>query len=247
MHVTTRRWTTAALCALALVTACAPQDAADEAPTSRAPAPDSAPAPLPGTVSAAAWKALEPGAPGGISLAADGQVSAGGRPFQPRLPVKDAAGGAIRYRVSPPSPGARYAFVNGTGDGGAAMLYVADLRGARLIPTQVLKYGPAPWVAYASTQPYALLVSKQEGTTELFAINLTDGTSRRVDLAALAPTGRSAAADETSLQWKDGATFTMNALVRCNPGLDDCRGDSGGTTTRAFEVTLPAAQAKPLP
>ncbi|HET6764865.1 MAG TPA: hypothetical protein VFH27_14370 [Longimicrobiaceae bacterium] len=247
MRITVRRWALAALCGVALTAGCAPRDADDAAPASRAPAPDTAPAPLPGTVSAGEWKALEPGAPGGITLAADGQVSAGGRAFAPRLPMKDAAGGAIRYRVSPPSPGARYAFVNGTAQGGTAMPYVADLRGARLVPTQVLKYGPAPWVAYASSQPYALLVSKQEGTTELFAVNLTDGTSRRVDLSSLAPKGRSAAADETSLRWKDGATFTLNAVIRCNPGLDDCRHDAGTTATRAVEVTLPAVEAKPLP
>ncbi|MDB4952165.1 MAG: hypothetical protein JWM27_4814 [Gemmatimonadetes bacterium] len=232
---------------LALAAACARGGDDGGAVKSRAPEPDTARGVYPGTASAAPWTALEPGGGGGVRLAADGTVSAGGRPFEPRLPLRDAAGSAVRYRISPPSPGARYAFVEGRVPDGASYLYVADLRGARLVPTHVLKYGPTDWVAYASTQPYGLLVSRQEGTAAFFAINLTDGTSKEVDFAALARKPKTAVVDEKTLRWKDGDTFTVSADVSCNAGLEDCRRDDGARAVAHAEVDLPSMAVRPLP
>jgi hypothetical protein len=242
----TRRLLALALLA-ALAAACGKGGDDEGAPKTRAPQPDTAHGGYAGTVSDAAWTPLAPGGSGALRIAADGTVTAGSHAFEPRLPLKDAAGSELRYRVSPPSPGARYAFVNGTAPEGTAYLYVADLRGARLIPTHVLKYGPARWVAFAAGEPYGLLVSKAEGTVALFAINLTDGTSRQIDFSPLAAKPKSAAVDEKTLQWKDGRTFTVSALVACNAGLEDCRRDDGQKTVRRAQVAVPEMAVQPLP
>jgi hypothetical protein len=243
-----RRRTLLAAAALAvLAAACGGGDEGNGAPKSRAPQPDTAHGGYNGTVSDAPWTPLAPGGGGTLRVAADGTVSAGSRAFEPRLPLRDAEGKEIRYRVSPPSPGARYAFVNGTAPEGTSYLYVADLRGARLIPTHVLKYGPAAWVAYAAGEPYGLLVSRQEGTVALFAVNLTDGTSRQIDLSPLARKPKTAAVDERTLRWQNGRSFTVNTVVGCNAGLEDCRGDDGRKTVRAARIDLPEMAVHPLP
>ncbi|HET6232263.1 MAG TPA: hypothetical protein VFE05_19470 [Longimicrobiaceae bacterium] len=231
--------------ALALVAAaCSPspdkQRSEDAAPQGHAPAPDTSHGGLPGTVSAATWTELKPGAAGhGLRLAPDGTLSTAAGAFAPKLQLADATGAPIAYRVSPPSPGARYAFVNGTARDGAAYLYVADLRGRKLTPTQVLKYGPAPWVAYAAEKPYALLVSKQEGTVQLFGIDLATGASHPADFARLRSGPKTAAVDESTLVWEDGDTFVVNATVACNASLEDCRKDDGKAATHKLRVEVP--------
>jgi hypothetical protein len=244
----------AAIAALAIAasTACGGSRDDDEQPreaepTTHAPPPDTSRGGLPGTVSAAAWTPLKPGGSGTLRLSADGVLSAGPRTFQPHLPMKDAAGGVISYHVSPPSPGAKYAFVNGTAPEGTAYVYVADLRHARLVPTQVLKYGPAPWVAYAASQPYALLASKQEGTTTLFTIDLTDGSSHPIDATAVRTRYKSRSPDPASLAWNDGQTFTLTVHAECVPSLSDCRRDDRKPFDKQVQVTLPDTVARLVP
>lgn len=234
---------TFAVCVLASCDSPAAERTPAPATPAGTPAPDEAPsvaAPLEPNVDGDAWQALEPGdTTRDFALGGDGALRYAGEAFAAPLPRTDAAGEPLRYRVSPRSPGDRYAFVQGTAPAGTAYLYVADLRRRTLAPTQVLKYGPAEWVAWAGERPYAFLVSRQEGGGALFRIDLASGASEQVDFGRLAEPGRNAAVDEKSFAWIAPDRFTIDVEVGCNPSLERCADSETEREVHRVEVAVP--------